>query len=63
MMLNYEPEGGPPKERLDASTGLSLLARLIMGLSKTHGPALVKDARPCLGAVTEYVHLPDWTMT
>jgi hypothetical protein len=63
MTLNYEPEGEPPEGRLDAGTELSLLARLIVGLGKTHGPALVEDACPCLGAVTEYAHLSDRTMT
>ena len=63
MTLNYEPEGEPPKERLDASTGLTLLARLIVGLGKTHGPAFAEDACPCLGAVTECTHLSDRTMT
>ena len=63
MTLNYEPEEEPPRERLDAGTKLTLLARLIVGLGKTHGPAFAEDAHPCLGAATKYVHLSDRTLT
>jgi hypothetical protein len=59
MTLNYEPEGEPPEEGLGASLPQ---VRLVVGLGKTHGPALVKDACPCLGAVTRYAHLSDRTI-
>jgi hypothetical protein len=63
MTLNYESEGSRWRRRLDANTKPSLLARLTVGLGKTHGPALDEDARPCLGAATEYASLLDRTVT
>ena len=63
MTLNYESEESRWRTRLDASTKPSLLARLNVGLGKTHGPALAEDARSYLGAATEYDNLSDRTMT
>jgi hypothetical protein len=35
---------------------------LVVGLGKTHGPALAKDACPYSGAATNYVPLSDRTI-
>jgi hypothetical protein len=51
------------RRRLDANTRPSLLARLIVGLGKTHGPALDEDACLYLGVATKYVSLSDRTVT
>ena len=61
MTLNYKLEEEPPMRGLDNNTKLSLPACLVVGLGKTHGPALDEDARPYLGAVTNYVYLSERT--
>jgi hypothetical protein len=61
MTLNYEPEEEPPKEDYTPTLIYLFLVRLVVGLGKTHRPALDEDTCPCLGAVTSYACLSDWT--
>jgi hypothetical protein len=63
MTLNYESEGEPLKEKIRRQHQAISPARLIVGLGKTHGPALDEDACPYLGAATKYASLSDRTVT
>ena len=63
MTLNYELEEEPPRKDYTPTPIHLFLVRLVVGLGKTHRPALAEDARPYSGANTKHAYLSDRTIT